>query len=238
LPQWRLVAGCLYQTVWNVLTGRPRGTGIRDYDLIYFDEDLSWAAEDAVIRRAVATARGCVGPVETRNQARVHLWFEFACSARAQAPRRASSYLPFAPVSTRTPKRARSIASWVKACTARIALPALEPSGRLRQERRRPPPRALSTGRTTVSSSSKLFAALKDGRLGGAALDVWWQYPTPDEPERRPSRRPFHELSNVLITPHSSSSSAATADRRWSAVAANLDRYARGENLENIVLQT
>ena len=76
LPQWRLVAGCLYQTVWNVLTGRPRGTGIRDYDLIYFDEDLSWAAEDAVIRRVAAAARGCVGPVETRNQARVHLCFE------------------------------------------------------------------------------------------------------------------------------------------------------------------
>ena len=39
LPQWRLVAGCLYQTVWNVLTGRVRGTGIKDYDLIYFDDD-------------------------------------------------------------------------------------------------------------------------------------------------------------------------------------------------------
>ncbi len=77
LPQWRLVAGCLYQTVWNVLTGRPRGTGIRDYDLIYFDpDDLSWKAEDSVIQRvAAATSRG-VGPVEARNQARVHLWFE------------------------------------------------------------------------------------------------------------------------------------------------------------------
>ena len=32
------VAGCLYQTVWNVLTGRDRGTGIEDYDLIYFDD--------------------------------------------------------------------------------------------------------------------------------------------------------------------------------------------------------
>ena len=27
LPQWRVVAGCIYQTVWNTLTGRPRGTG-------------------------------------------------------------------------------------------------------------------------------------------------------------------------------------------------------------------
>ena len=76
LPQWRLVAGCLYQTVWNVLTGRPRGTGIKDYDLIYFDAaDLSWEAEDAVIRRVAVATRDCVGPVEVRNQARVHLWF-------------------------------------------------------------------------------------------------------------------------------------------------------------------
>ena len=59
--------GLPVQTVWNVLAGRPRGTGIRDYDLVYFDEDLSWAAEDAVIRRVAAAIRGCVGPVETRN---------------------------------------------------------------------------------------------------------------------------------------------------------------------------
>jgi hypothetical protein len=77
LPQRRLVAGCLYQTVWNALTGRSRGTGIKDYDLIYFDDaDLSWAAEDRVIRHVTAATRGCVGPVEVRNQARVHLWFE------------------------------------------------------------------------------------------------------------------------------------------------------------------
>jgi len=77
LPQWRLVAGCLYQTVWNLLTGRPQGTGIRDYDLIYFDaHDLSWEAEDAVIRRVAAATIGCVGPVQVRNQARVHLWFQ------------------------------------------------------------------------------------------------------------------------------------------------------------------
>ena len=83
LPQWRLVAGCLYQTVWNVLTDRPRGTGIKDYDLIYFDQDEpSWEAEDAVIRRVAAATRDCVGPVEVRNQARVHLWFEPASAAR------------------------------------------------------------------------------------------------------------------------------------------------------------
>lgn len=77
LPQWRLVAGCLYQTVWNVLTHRPRGTGIKDYDVAYYDAgDLSWAAEDAVIRHVAARTRDCVGPIEVRNQARVHLWFQ------------------------------------------------------------------------------------------------------------------------------------------------------------------
>ena len=51
LPDWYLVAGCLYQTVWNVVTGQPPESGILDYDLAYFDSsDLSWHAEDAVIQ--------------------------------------------------------------------------------------------------------------------------------------------------------------------------------------------
>ncbi|WP_181706332.1 nucleotidyltransferase family protein [Chthonobacter rhizosphaerae] len=76
LPDGWLVSGALYQTVWNVLTGRPRRTGIKDYDVVYFDgSDLSYEAEDAVIRRVEATARPLGLPVEVRNQARVHLWF-------------------------------------------------------------------------------------------------------------------------------------------------------------------
>jgi phosphoglycerate dehydrogenase-like enzyme len=96
----------------------------------------------------------------------------------------------------------------------------------------------INVARAAIVDEDALYDALKDGHLGGAALDVWWQYPSAGEPDRRPSRRPFHELPNVLMTPHSSSSSDATAERRWSLVAANLDRFARGEPLENIVLQT
>src|SRR5215469_3601909 len=102
----------------------------------------------------------------------------------------------------------------------------------------RPGALLINVARAAIVDEDALYDALKDDRLGGAALDVWWQYPTAASPERRPSRRPFHELPNVLITPHSSSSSEATADRRWSAVAANLDRFARGEPLENIVVQS
>ena len=96
----------------------------------------------------------------------------------------------------------------------------------------------INVARAAIVDEDALYVSLKDGHLAGAALDVWWQYPTQAEPDRRPSRRSFWELPNVLITPHSSSSTETTADRRWSAVAANLDRFARGEKLENIVVQT
>jgi uncharacterized protein len=79
LPGWYLTAGCLFQTVWNVLDGHEPGRGIRDYDLFYFDDrDLSWEAEDAVIRRWAGLALDAdIGPeVEVRNEARVHLWYE------------------------------------------------------------------------------------------------------------------------------------------------------------------
>lgn len=76
LPNWLLVSGALYNTVWNQLTGKPSGYGIKDVDLFYFDEsDLSYEAEDAVIRRAAKHFEGLMLPVEVRNQARVHLWY-------------------------------------------------------------------------------------------------------------------------------------------------------------------
>ena len=77
LPGWYLVAGCLYQTVWNVITGQPARAGILDYDLAYFDDsDLSWEAEDEVIRAGSTVFAGLPSPVQIRNQARVHLWYE------------------------------------------------------------------------------------------------------------------------------------------------------------------
>lgn len=70
-----IVAGAIYNTVWNRLTGRPARHGIRDLDVFYFDEDTSYEAEDRVIRRGAALFADSAIPVEIRNQARVHLWF-------------------------------------------------------------------------------------------------------------------------------------------------------------------
>lgn len=77
LRDWRIVSGAIYNTVWNVLTGKPLNTGIKDVDLFYWDDsDLSYAAEDAVIRRGAELFADLPVPVEIRNQARVHLWYE------------------------------------------------------------------------------------------------------------------------------------------------------------------
>lgn len=72
-----LVAGCLFQTVWNLQSGRAPEDGIKDYDVFYFDPgDLSAAAE-ARAQERVEQVLGPLGvPVEVKNQARVHLWYE------------------------------------------------------------------------------------------------------------------------------------------------------------------
>ncbi len=75
LPDAWLVSGCLVQTVWNALTGRPIEHGISDYDIFYFDPDTSWEAEDAVIRELKARLEHLGVAIEARNQARVHLWY-------------------------------------------------------------------------------------------------------------------------------------------------------------------
>jgi len=77
VPDWWLTAGAVFQTVWNVIDGRDPTAGIGDYDLFYFDDtDLSWDAEDAVIRRAAELFADIQRVVEVRNEARVHLWYQ------------------------------------------------------------------------------------------------------------------------------------------------------------------
>jgi uncharacterized protein len=76
-PDAWLVAGCLYQTIWNLQSDRPTTENIKDYDIFYFDaDDTSYEAEDVVIERAAALFADLDVEVEVRNQARVHLWYE------------------------------------------------------------------------------------------------------------------------------------------------------------------
>lgn len=76
LPQACLVAGCLFQTVWNLQSGRPPQEGIKDYDLFYFDEgDLSEEGQAQAQSHVAAILSDLGITVEVANQARVHLWY-------------------------------------------------------------------------------------------------------------------------------------------------------------------
>jgi len=71
-----LVSGALFQSVWNNVTHRPPQHGIKDYDVFYFDTNVSWEAEDGIIRRASTLFADLGAAVEVRNQARVHIWYQ------------------------------------------------------------------------------------------------------------------------------------------------------------------
>lgn len=77
LPDSWLVAGCLFQTVWNRLSGKPPQTAIKDYDIFYFDATNDSAeAEQACQEAANALFHDLHIKVEVCNQARVHHWYE------------------------------------------------------------------------------------------------------------------------------------------------------------------
>jgi phosphoglycerate dehydrogenase-like enzyme len=93
----------------------------------------------------------------------------------------------------------------------------------------------INVGRGPLVDERALFDALRDGAVGSAAVDVWYRYPTgPGEPTS-PATLPFGELSNVLMTPHSSGITTDTFTGRADDIAANIGRLARGETLRSVV---
>jgi uncharacterized protein len=77
LPDTWVAGGCLFQTAWNVLSGKDPEQAICDYDVFYFDaSDTSRESEDRANLRAATLFADLDCQVDVRNQARVHLWYE------------------------------------------------------------------------------------------------------------------------------------------------------------------
>jgi hypothetical protein len=77
LPDSWLVAGCIAQTIWNLGYGQPVEFGLKDVDLIYFDEqDLTFEAEAGHERRLRDLFQHLPIKLDVKNEARVHLWYE------------------------------------------------------------------------------------------------------------------------------------------------------------------
>jgi phosphoglycerate dehydrogenase-like enzyme len=93
----------------------------------------------------------------------------------------------------------------------------------------------INIARAQVIEEEPLFRALEAGRLAGATLDVWYQYPTADAPAPRPSRFPFHRLPNVHCTAHSSAWTEELFARRYAVIADNLHRLRTASPLRNVI---
>lgn len=91
----------------------------------------------------------------------------------------------------------------------------------------------VNVGRGGLVREDELYLALRDGRLGSAAIDVWSTFATLER--SMPSTYPFEDLPNIVMTPHSSGTAEDTFRIRADGVARNLERVARGDTPMNIV---
>jgi phosphoglycerate dehydrogenase-like enzyme len=92
----------------------------------------------------------------------------------------------------------------------------------------RPGAYVVNVGRGELLDEPAVRASLRDGRLAGAALDVF-----PDEP--LPVDSPWYDLPNVLLTPHLGGRTPSVVDRAVALFGDNLARWRRGEPLLNRV---
>ena len=90
----------------------------------------------------------------------------------------------------------------------------------------------INVGRGGSVVQDDLVAALRNGRLAGAGLDV-------TDPEPLPAGHPLYSLPNVILTPHVAADSDLGNAARWAIVRENLRRYAAGEAmLSEVALAT
>lgn len=86
----------------------------------------------------------------------------------------------------------------------------------------------INVGRGPVISERALIRALSEGRIKGAALDVFDQEPLP-------SGHPFYSMENVLLSPHCADNTHDWVENAMDFFLENLDRYRKGQRLLNVV---
>jgi len=95
----------------------------------------------------------------------------------------------------------------------------------------------VNVSRGPIVVQEDLFKALKEEKIFGAGLDVWYNYPSrPEEREDTPpADHPFGDLENVVLSPHRGGKSPQVENLRMQALAASLNAAARGETIPNPV---
>jgi phosphoglycerate dehydrogenase-like enzyme len=86
----------------------------------------------------------------------------------------------------------------------------------------------INIGRGESVVTEALVAALQRGAISGAGLDV-------TDPEPLPPGHPLWSMRNVIITPHTATSSDFRSDRTVALVVENVRRYVRGDAVLSVV---
>jgi phosphoglycerate dehydrogenase-like enzyme len=76
----------------------------------------------------------------------------------------------------------------------------------------------INVARGPVVGEKDLYDALRERRIAGAAIDVWYRYPEAGSTRAEPSSFPFGELDNVIMTPHNSGWTKAALRRRLEGI--------------------
>ena len=84
----------------------------------------------------------------------------------------------------------------------------------------------INIARGALVDEAALIAAMQDGHIGCAYLDVF-------EKEPLPASSPLWDMPNVILTPHNATASAGNDRRSAEMFLANLERWTRGEPLRN-----
>ena len=86
----------------------------------------------------------------------------------------------------------------------------------------------VNVGRGPVVDEAALVRALREGRIKGAALDVF-------ETEPLPAGSPLYSLDNLLLSPHCADNTPGWLEAAMRAFVRNLERFRRGERLSSVV---
>jgi phosphoglycerate dehydrogenase-like enzyme len=86
----------------------------------------------------------------------------------------------------------------------------------------------VNIARGIIVDEEALYNALNDKTIAGAGIDVWYEYqPEPDVDLRKyPTKFPFHELDNIVLSPHRGASPMDDL-QRWDEVIENITRFAK-----------
>ncbi|MCG3226639.1 MAG: hypothetical protein H7645_06955 [Candidatus Heimdallarchaeota archaeon] len=99
----------------------------------------------------------------------------------------------------------------------------------------------INVGRGDTINDEALYNALKDKKIKGAAIDTWYIYPDKRGGEDQepmpcyPSKFPFHELDNIIMSPHRAWATDLQLFEITKNLLLNINRFIREEKLVNIV---